>query len=77
MFRGAVRILVIITYPFELHGNSRVVIEDGRLGISLADDQGIRIEEILVILVLRDIAHICLGEEPVVETEFELPGVSN
>ena len=77
MFRSTVRVLEIITYPLELNGDARVVIEDGRFRIALARHERIRIEEIFVILVLRDIAHIGLSEETIIETEFEFLGVSD
>ena len=77
MFRCTVRVLEIITYPLELNGDARVVIEDSRFRIALACHERIRIEEIFVILVLRDIAHISLSEETIIETEFEFLGVSD
>lgn len=67
----AVRILEIISDTLELYGDSGLVFQQCRLGITFRMNQRIRIQEILVVLVLRNLAHICQSEEPVIETEVD------
>lgn len=71
MLRRAVRILEIISDTLELYGDSGLVFQQCRLGITFRMNQRIRIQEILVILVLRDLAHICQSKELVIETEVD------
>lgn len=73
----AVRILEIISDTLELYGDSGLVFQQCRLGITFRMNQRIRIQEILVILVLRDLAHICQSKELVIETEVDFFRVFN
>ena len=77
MLRRAVRILEIISDTLELHGDSGLVFQQCRLGITFRMNERIRIQEILVILVLRHLAHICQSEELVIETEVDFLRVFN
>lgn len=71
MIRRAVRILEIISDTLELYGDSGLVFQQCRLGITFRMNQRIRIQEILVVLALRNLAHICQSEELVIETEVD------
>lgn len=71
MIWRAVRILEIISYTLELYGDSGLVFQQCRLGITFRMNQRIRIQEILVILILRNLAHIRQREEFVIETEVD------
>lgn len=77
MLWRAVRILEIISDTLELYGDSGLVFQQCRLGITFRMNQRIRIQEILVILVLRNLAHICQSEELVIETEVDFLRVFN
>ena len=68
--RSAVRVLVEVAYPLELHCDSALVFKQGWLGESLSEDEGLRIEVGLVVLSLRDVSHLRLSEELVVEPEL-------
>ena len=74
MIWRAVRILEIISDTLELYGDSGLVFQQCRLGITFRMNQRIRIQEILVILILGHLAHIGEGEEAVVVAEADLPG---
>lgn len=71
MIWRAVRILEIISDTLELYGDSGLVFQQCRLGITFRMNQRIRIQEILVILILRNLAHIRQREEFVIETEVD------
>jgi hypothetical protein len=57
------------------HPERPPVIQKGRLGVALGDREGLRVEEVLVVLVLRDGVHVLLDEETVVVADLDLFGI--
>ena len=77
MLRSAVRILEIIARALELDGYSGLVLQESRLGIAFGKNQRLRIQEVLIVLVLRNLAHVSQCEELVIETELYFLGMGD
>jgi hypothetical protein len=67
----AVRILEEVTYALELNSDTRVVLEEGWLCVSLSDHERLWVEIVLVVLSLWDLSHLSLSEELVVKSELD------
>ena len=76
VIRCGILVQYIVSGALELNGNARFVFEQCRLCKSLSERKRFRVEEVLVVLVLRYLAHIGKGKELVVIAQFQGFGVS-
>ena len=75
--RGGVLVLHVVAGALELDGDAGGVLQEGGLGVTAADHQGFRIQEVLVVLVLGNLGHVGEGEEAVVVADLEFLRVRN
>ena len=73
--RRGVLVFHIVSGTLELDGDAGGVLQEGGFGVPGRHDQRIRIEEILVILVLRYLGHVGKGKEAVIVTDFQRTGM--
>ena len=71
MIWRAVRILEIISDTLELYGDSGLVFQKCRLCPASLDDKAIRIQEVLIVLIFRNLTHILKGKELIVLTKLD------
>ena len=71
MVRGGILVHDVVAGALKLDGNAGGIVQKGGFRVALGNDQAFRIQEILVVLVLRDLGHIGQGEEAVVVAEFQ------
>ncbi len=75
MFRSGILVLEEVTYALELHSDSAVVLKKGRLCISFRNYERIWVQIALVVLSLRNRAHLSLGEQFVIQTQLNFLGM--